>query len=420
MAKLRLEHMDATYKNLETYYRTCFPAATIYQWLTVGIEDPQKRALFFRNREIIFKSRDGTFPRVALTKGTPEEFAQLVIKKMPERLENVSCNNVPYHERRLCGPGFTRLERDLGFDIDIDDYNAVRKCCAEGALCSKCWKPLMGTAIKFLEAFLRDVYGFEHTMWVFSGRRGMHCWVLDPRARKMTFAARVALVTHLQTWCSIQKASLNVHHAVREFDYESVPKVLRDIIAEGLRQYFHAHPQVFSNEAMVDMMAHTLFDEVDYRADAEKLRSMFIFHFHRPAQDKLASEIFAEWLRVMPPLLRSYVPEIIYKLGMALCGPRIDENVTKSMSHAQKLPFCVHPKTQAVCLVMDASEAVQFFPDAEHVVRVDDLVPRDNSATTKAAVARMENSVDVFRKLVGQMTEVEQGRTGEKRLNQNV
>lgn len=61
----------------------------------------------------------------------------------------------------------------------------VRSCCKEANVCELCWT-YMNTALEILRKGLTELFGFKNIFYIFSGRRGIHIWVCDERARKMS------------------------------------------------------------------------------------------------------------------------------------------------------------------------------------------------------------------------------------------
>lgn len=77
-------------------------------------------------------------------------------------------------------------------------------------ICLKCWD-FMTISIKIIDKALRgthvdisplslivDDFNFKHLLWVYSGRRGVHCWVSDKSARQLSGESRRAVVSYLE------------------------------------------------------------------------------------------------------------------------------------------------------------------------------------------------------------------------------
>lgn len=178
---------------LQIYYARLFPFELLHQWLSYGSMKT------FNHREFSFtldKNGEEIYIRYQSFRDQAD-LAQAILKRRPVKIDIGAVYSHPPTDKNAAGTKFIPEARELVFDIDLTDYDEVRKCGCSGAdICNVCWK-YMRMAIDVVDEVLHDDFGFEHVAWFYSGRRGVHCWVCDETARVLTDQARGAVASYI-------------------------------------------------------------------------------------------------------------------------------------------------------------------------------------------------------------------------------
>lgn len=268
-----------------------------------------------------------------------------LLHKVPLKLDVGAIYNINPRIAKAHPGDFTPVQHELVFDIDISDYDDVRNCCKETSICPKCW-PFMRIGAKILHSILTKEFGFKHLLFVFSGRRGFHCWVCDRVARNLTAEARRAIGDYLSLvtggMSMVKRVTLNpkqgIHPMVRKA-LEVIDKEFDDLMIE--KQDFLGSDHLVQNI-------------LDLCTDSElQLKLSDCNRGRRTSQDRWnLIKLFASQHK-----RRNY---LIQEIKLQHCFPRMDINVTKGMNHLLKLPFCIHPKTGNVCVPLSMETIEEF------------------------------------------------------------
>lgn len=333
---------------LPVYYKRLFPHKPFYRWLSYGNSENG----IFTHREISFTLADDVYIRYLSFDNQPE-LEKEICSRNPHKIDIGAVLSVrPKHHRATAN--IHALQRELVFDIDMTDYDEVRNCCEGANVCTKCWK-FMTIACRVLDAALREDFGFEHILWVFSGRRGIHCWVCDKTARHLDNRGRGAVADYLNLLIhggenSTTKASIGerLHHSVR--------RALK-IVEPMFEEVCIVDQDMFGNSKGVTKLVQMLPDE-NLRKD---------FEAHLKNVGSTSKEVWEAFLRFCNAQRSKgnavrRMKNIVEEVQLAFLYPRLDINVTKGLNHLLKAPFCVHPKTGKICVPFNPSAAAKFDP----------------------------------------------------------
>uniref|UniRef100_A0A3Q3KDT5 DNA primase n=1 Tax=Monopterus albus TaxID=43700 RepID=A0A3Q3KDT5_MONAL len=331
---------------LPLYYRRLFPFFQYYRWLNYG--GVQKN--YFQNREFSFTLKDDIYVRYQ-SFSTQNELEKEMQKMNPYKIDiGAIYSHRPNQHNTVKSGTFQALEKELVFDIDMTDYDDVRSCCSAADICSKCWT-LMTIAIRVLDRALRDDFGFQHLLWVYSGRRGVHCWVCDEAARKLSVAARSAVAEYLSLVKggeeTVKKVVLT--EPIHPFISASLSEVER-----YFKQYALKGQDILGRKESVNKVLALVPEDV-----RNELQIDFKNEKNPEKRWDLISG-YAETKQHTAKKNQHFEKEIM----LQYCYPRLDINVSKGVNHLLKSPFSVHPKTGRISVPMDVKELDTFDPFA--------------------------------------------------------
>jgi len=334
---------------LPQYYKRLFPFSQYTRWLSYGNIDKN----YMAHREFSFTLADDIYIRYQ-SFANQEELEAEMIKRCPHKIDIGAVYNArPSEHKKLSN--FTPQERELVFDIDLTDYDDVRTCCQGANICQKCWR-YMTVAVKILDAALREDFGFTNLLWVYSGRRGVHCWVCDQAARALSQTARGAVAEYLQLVSGGDRKTKKVN--IGGFRVHPSIERAANIVKESFEKLCLIDQDILGNKDQWTKVLALIPDE-DLRAECAEAvekgkNSVDRWNIvHKKVTNFIASREFKK---------RKSNTFLMMEIMLQFAYPRLDIAVSKGMNHLLKAPFCIHPKTGRVCVPFNPAKVDKFDP----------------------------------------------------------
>eukprot|EP00767_Chilomastix_cuspidata_P003650 gnl/Chilomastix_cuspidata/3772.p1 GENE.gnl/Chilomastix_cuspidata/3772~~gnl/Chilomastix_cuspidata/3772.p1 ORF type:complete len:453 (+),score=245.56 gnl/Chilomastix_cuspidata/3772:40-1398(+) len=350
---------------LRRYYEHFYPAKNLIRWFKYDAPETMHRREF----SFAFSGQDD---RSIIKRFVPfrsgDELRAYLVGEPPLKIDVGPLYSHPVGSRSA-HPDFRAVAREFVFDIDATDFDAVRTCCAGAAVCARCWA-LMDVSVAVFDQVLRRNFGFEDLLFVFSGRRGVHCWVCDARARGMATRARHHVAESFVFVRDTARAPV-IHFSlldpIQRFVHDRIcrPAFLGRVLGDmgWMSAHGRALPAAPPPSSAVLRVADTrgvfrvafLLQEFGFPQDL-LLKWWRRVRAEHGADGALRAPTSAHALwRALEELAkgRRALREVLARVVIYFTYPRIDIMVTKGMNHLLKAPFCVHPATQQVCTPID-------------------------------------------------------------------
>ncbi|PWI48945.1 hypothetical protein CEE45_04235 [Candidatus Heimdallarchaeota archaeon B3_Heim] len=312
---------------IRDYYATEFDVDTLTQVIDFSS---------FSTREFGFVSLNGKFFR-NIAFETPDDLQDFLIDRCPtDAYIGAVYDNPPSRKRPI--HTLEWIGHELVFDIDINDYDAVRKyvcdCTGAGQVCLRCWQ-LINVSISLIDETLRRDFGMNDIIWLFSGRRGVHGWVRDSNTFDLDRDQRQSIIDYL----SIIKGE---DETARVQERKQLKYEFRKRTESTIFRYY------LKNIRRKDLVELGLSGNVATNTIRQ------LKHQDGYVDDNLARSFNLSLARV------NKYDEILRRWA-----PRIDHKVTIDLRRLLRMPTSIHGKTGKVARILDFEDFFDFNPEDE-------------------------------------------------------
>ncbi|KAH7647248.1 DNA primase small subunit [Cryptosporidium bovis] len=297
-------------------------------------------------------SEDEIYLRWQSFKGI-EQLKQELINKTPHKFDIGAIYNIPISEKEISPIGFKQVQRELVFDIDMNDYDDIRTCCKDKTVCERCWLYII-VAIRLIDTSLREDFGFSHILWIYSGRRGVHCWVCDTKARLLPSEARSAIVDYLTLITGNENRKKKVNLKTNNPNKSVHPFIDRSY--KICMEYFE---RIIERQRLFDSSNKEQIDKVlSHLSDDHNVHDI-LSNWIKQTRDFTSIEF---WDFVSNMLNENNHLITLKEIVFTFSYPRLDINVSKDLGHLLKAPFCIHHSTGRLCIPIDILNISNFNP----------------------------------------------------------
>lgn len=289
----------------------------------------------FKNREFGFQLLDGKFIR-NISFQNLASLKEFFLNKTPiAAYIGAVFDNPPSRKNPIATLNWVR--REFVFDLDLDEWDHVRTCGCKGAneMCAICWN-LVLIASKFIDETLHEDFGYNTVKWIFSGRRGVHAWVIDEKASYFDVEQRSAIVDYMTV--------LKGHEQVER----ALPLPKSTILKRRILN-------IIVNSWLLNATEEELI-----KLDISKMKAKKLIKL-REGGDSLLKEL-STYAKNTKEKDNFFTDAIIL-----LNGPRIDKKVSIDLRRVLRMPGSLHGKS---------GKRVIFFESLADLLKFDPLVEK--------------------------------------------